>query len=139
MSKTFSLKSDEIMGALMSEKRQYLCGDLKKPQKLPFYRTSSLEVGMTLYEEKRCDEPHYHKTTEDVIYVLRGTIRIMEIDSESVATYSEGDVVIIPVNVPYISKAETGSVALFVKNPLEYDKVKVYVSGKPSVLEWMNL
>lgn len=138
MKKIFSLNGNEIMSALKTEKRQYLCGNLKKAQKLPFFRTDSLEVGITMYDEKRCDEPHYHTTTEDIIYVLKGTIYIMDINSKKSETHTDGDIIIIPVNTPYISKAEADSIVLFVKNPANYDKVVVDVSEMPSIIKWME-
>jgi len=134
----FSIRGSKISDALKAEMRQYLCGDLKKAQKLPFFRTSSLEVGMTYYEEKRCDEPHYHTTTEDVIYVLRGTLHTMDITTGGTDTFSEGDFVIVPVMTPYITKAEAGTVVIFVKDPVGNDKKLIDVSGNPEVVDWMN-
>lgn len=139
MNKIFSLRSNEIQEKLLTEQRQYLCGNLKLLQTLPFFHTNSLEVGMTLYDNKRCDEPHYHTTTEDMLYILNGTIYIMNIATEEVTAFNEGDFIIIPVNTPYISKAEAKSKVLFVKAPTNYDKVVVDVSNKISILKWMNI
>ena len=134
----FSLKGGQISEALKTEMRQYLCGDLKKAQKLPFFRTSSLEVGMTMYDEKRCDEPHYHTTTEDVVYVLRGILHVMNVATGEADTFSEGDIVIIPVMTPYITKAEAGTIVIFVKDPVGNDKKVIDVSDKPEIVEWMK-
>ena len=138
MKNIFSIRDCEIQEQLLTEQRQYLCGNLKNPQPLPFFQTASLEVGITFYENKRCDDPHYHLTTDDAIFVLEGTFYIMDISTEEVYTFHKGDFIIIPINTPYISKAEASAKVLFIKHPKSYDKALIDVSKNESVLKWMH-
>lgn len=93
---------------------------------------------MTFYEEKRCDEPHYHTTTEDVVYILHGKLHILNITTGKTNTFTEGDIVVIPVITPYVAMAETGTLVIFVKNPTGNDKKVVDISDMPDVVKWMQ-
>ena len=62
MPKILKISGQEIDQALGSVTRQYLVGDLQKPQALRHVASSLIEIGITRYEnEGKLEPPHRHK------------------------------------------------------------------------------
>ena len=133
----FLLRSDEIQQATNKSYRQYFCGNLQRPQLLNYLQTESLEVGVSDYFEFTADEPHFHKFTPDMIYILQGEYHIMLLnENPSPIILKNGDFVSVPAGVAYASKAKAGTKTLFIKQIKENDKVSVTPS--PEVLQWIK-
>ena len=133
----FLLRNDEIQQATNKSYRQYFCGNLQRPQLLNYLQTEDFEIGVSDYFEFTADEPHFHKITPDMIYILRGEYHIMLLnENPSPIILKEGDFVSIPAGVAYASKAKAGTKTLFIKQTKEYDKVAVTPSSE--VVQWMN-
>jgi 8-oxo-dGTP diphosphatase len=59
MAKILKISGQEIDQALRNVTRQYLVGDLQKPQALQHVPSSLIEIGMTRYEnEGKLEPPH---------------------------------------------------------------------------------
>ena len=63
----FLLRNEVIEAATNVEYRQYFCGDLKRPQILPFIQIDGIEMGISDYRNNAYDKPHYHMETPDMI------------------------------------------------------------------------
>ena len=62
MPKILKTSGQEIDQALRNVTRQYLVGDLQKPQALQHVPSSLIEIGITRYEnEGKLEPPHRHK------------------------------------------------------------------------------
>jgi hypothetical protein len=62
MPKILKISGQEIDQALGNVTRQYLVGDLPKPQALQQVPSSLIEIGITRYEnEGKLEPPHRHK------------------------------------------------------------------------------
>ena len=62
MPKISKISGEEIDRALQNVTRQYLVGDLQKPQTLRHIPSSLIEIGITHYEsEGKPEAPHTHK------------------------------------------------------------------------------
>ena len=57
MAKILKISGQEIDQALRNVTRQYLVGDLQKPQALQHVPSSLIEIGMTRYENEGKLEP----------------------------------------------------------------------------------
>ena len=49
MGKIIKIKNNDIENILLEVSRQYLVGNLKRPQKLDFIKDTNLEIGITNY------------------------------------------------------------------------------------------
>jgi 8-oxo-dGTP diphosphatase len=62
MAKITKISGQEIDQALQDVTRQYLVGDLKKPQTLKHVASSLIEIGITRYaNEAMLETPHRHE------------------------------------------------------------------------------
>ncbi len=133
----FLLRREDIQKATAQSYRQYFCGNLKRPQLLDYVQTESLEVGTSNYSVFTKDEPHYHRLTPDIIYVLDGEYHIWLLNGESSpVVLREGDFVSIPPNSAYASKAKAGTRTIFIKHIRESDKVPIEPSLE--VKQWLE-
>ena len=133
----FVLRDEEIKAATEMEYRQYFSGNLKRPQLLNYIQTENLEIGTSVYKTFTADEPHLHKLTSDMVYILQGEYHVWLLEKEtSPMVMKKGDFISIPKNCPYASKAKAGTETLFIKQLKESDKV--VVTPSPEVKQWMG-
>lgn len=126
----FVLRQIEIAEATAHDYRQYFCGSLQRPKKLNFLSTPGLEIGMSGYKDFQSDIPHYHKETENMVYVLEGEYHLEIISTDETIKLSSGDFISVPANTPYASKATAGTKTLFIKQLYGSNKVLVDVDEK---------
>lgn len=126
----FLLRNEIIEAATNVEYRQYFCGDLKRPQILPFIQIDGIEMGISDYRNNAYDKPHYHMETPDMIYILEGEFYVFILDTKEVITMKKGDYISIPPKTPYASKAKAGTRTLFVKKLNGNDKVEVILDDE---------
>lgn len=115
---------------LLSEHRQYLCGDLKIPQKLEEIFDENVEVGITDYAENKTETAHYHETCSEYQYVISGETEIMDLDTDCTVKLKKGDFFVIRPKTRYFQKAKKGCRILFFKYPSGNDKVKTSLSAE---------
>lgn len=134
MGKFEVLKNKEIIESLQGVTRQYLAGNLKKPQILPFFRTESLEIGITSYDEYSSEPSHKHTVADEYQFMLSGRTQYMDVDTGEIHEFIKGDFYKINAGTSYAQRSKPGTEILFIKVPSINDKESVEESE--SVLSW---
>ena len=122
MGKFEVLKNEEIIESLQGVTRQYLAGNLQKPQFLPFFKTELLEIGITSYEDFSSEPSHRHTTADEYQYMLSGRTQYMDVDTGDVHEYIKGDFYKISAGTSYAQRSKPGTEILFIKVPSINDK-----------------
>ena len=130
------IKNHEIKEALEGTFRQYFVGNLKRPQKLRFFRSESLEIGITFYDSFASEPAHRHSTATEYQYMISGRTQYMDVDTGEVYEFVKGDFYEIEPNTAYAQRSKPGTEILFIKVPSVNDKEIVKVDEK--VTQWLN-
>ncbi len=132
MGTIIAIKEKEIENILKRVSRQYLAGNLKKPQDLPFVRDENLEIGITDYSEYMTEPVHYHTEATEYQYMMSGWTQYMDVDTGEVYEFKKGDFYCIKKNTVYAQKSKRGTRILFIKVPSINDKNIVETPEKVS-------
>lgn len=97
---------------------------------------SDIELGTSLYPTECSDKPHYHRTTNEHYMVVKGSQKILEINTMREFTANEGDVVFIPKLTPHVTKEAANTKIVFAKSPLGMDKEAIEISE--AIQKWMS-
>jgi 8-oxo-dGTP diphosphatase len=126
MPKILKTSGQEIDQALRNATRQYLVGDLQKPQALQHVPSSLIEIGITRYEnEGKLEPPHRHKQAFEFQYVTAGLTAYLDLGTAEEHVFRKGDFYMIEPGVAYAQKSAPGTEILFIKVPPGNDKVPV--------------
>ena len=126
MPKISRISGEEIDQALKNVTRQYLVGDLQKPQTLRHVPSSLLEIGITRYEsEGKTEAPHTHKQAFEFQYVTAGLTAYLDLNTGAEQIFRKGDFYAIELGVAYAQKSAPGTEILFIKVPPGNDKVPI--------------
>jgi 8-oxo-dGTP diphosphatase len=137
MPKITKISGQEIDQALQNVTRQYLVGDLQKPQTLKHVTNSSIEIGITRYEnEGKPESPHRHKQAFEFQYVTAGLTAYLDLTTGDEQVFRKGDFYGIEPGVAYAQKSAPGTEILFIKVPPGNDKVPVDTT--PEVEAWFR-
>lgn len=134
MGKIEVLKNNEIIKSLEGVTRQYLAGDLKKPQVLPFFKTDKLEIGITSYDSFASEATHRHTVADEYQYMLSGRTQYMDVDTGEVHEFIKGDFYKINAGTSYAQRSKPGTEILFIKVPSINDKEQIQESEE--VVSW---
>jgi 8-oxo-dGTP diphosphatase len=135
MPKISKISGQEIDQALQGVTRQYLVGDLQKPQTLKHVPSSLVEIGITRYEnEGKIEAPHRHKQAFEFQYVTAGLTAYLDLSTTEEHVFRQGDFYAIEPGVTYAQKSAPGTEILFIKVPPGNDKVSVDTT--PEVEAW---
>jgi hypothetical protein len=118
-----SIASTDLEPVLSAIFRQYLAGNLSRPQELPFVQDDQLEIGITHYESETREAPHWHHVQREYQYMLAGSTIYTEIPSGIIHNYSKGDFYTIFPGGCYGQVSAPGTRILFIKRPAVNDKV----------------
>ena len=131
------ISGQEIDQALQHVTRQYLVGDLQKPQTLKHVPNSLVEIGITRYEnEGKLEPPHRHKQAFEFQYVTAGLTAYLDLGTGEELVFRKGDFYVIEPGVAYAQKSAPGTEILFIKVPPGNDKVPVDTT--PEVEGWFR-
>ena len=130
MGKFNKIYEKEIENILEHVSRQYLVGNLKKPQELNFVRDTNLEIGITDYSEYTTEVVHYHTEATEYQYMISGWTQYMDVDTGEVFDFKKGDFYGIEKNTTYAQKSKKGTRILFIKVPSINDKHVVEISDE---------
>ena len=130
------IDSSKIEKALSESTREYLVGDLKKPQKLDFIKTSELEVGISNYHHSKVEPAHTHTVCNEYQYMLSGYTEYLNIDNGIVHSFKKGDFFFIPSGVKYVQRVKENTRILFIKVPSKNDKV--LLQETPEILKFIS-
>ena len=135
--KILKTSGQEIDQALRNVSRQYLVGDLQKPQALRHFPSSSIEIGITRYEnEGKLEQPHRHKQAFEFQYMTAGLTAYLDLTTAEEHVFRKGDFYVIEPGVVYAQKSAPGTEILFIKVPPGNDKVPVDTT--PEVEAWFR-
>lgn len=79
-----SVKKETIENVFIREKRQYFVGDLKQPQKLPFFMSPNIEIGLTSYDDYAIEPAHRHSLVIEYMYMLSGKTKYIDLDNNEI-------------------------------------------------------
>ena len=130
------ISSGDIDRALAGATRQYLAGNLQRPQPLAFVPDERLELGLTVYTTPTPEQPHRHSEATEFQYVLAGLTEYLDLDDGAVHRFRTGDFYVIHPGTSYAQRSKAGTRILFVKVPSIDDKV--VLEAAPDVRRWMD-
>ena len=137
MPKILKISGQEIDQALRNVTRQYLVGDLQKPQALQHVPSSLIEIGMARYEnEGKLEPPHRHKQAFEFQYMMAGLTAYLDLTTAEERVFRKGDFYVIEPGVVYAQKSAPGTEILFIKVPPGNDKVPLDTT--PEVEAWFR-
>jgi 8-oxo-dGTP diphosphatase len=137
MAKIIKISSAEIADALRDSTRQYLVGDLKKPERLRHIPSSLIEIGITRYgEEGGTEATHTHKQAFEFQYVTSGMTAYLDTVTGEQHVFRAGDFYMIEHGVVYAQKSDPHTEIVFIKVPPGNDKVPVDIT--PDVQAWFE-
>jgi hypothetical protein len=137
MPKILKISEQEIDQALRNVTRQYLVGNLQKPQALQHIPSSLVEIGITRYENQGALEPpHTHKQAFEFQYMTAGLTAYLNLSTAEEHIFRKGDFYVIEPGAVYAQKSAPGTEILFIKVPPGNDKVPV--DNTPEVEAWFR-
>lgn len=136
MGNIITIQNAEIEKVLSNVSRQYLAGNLKKPQELEFVRDEHLEIGITDYDTYTTEVVHYHAEAVEYQYMLSGWTKYMDAETGREYEFKKGDFYCIEKNTTYAQKSKKGTRILFIKVPSIDDKKVVETSSV--IKEWYD-
>lgn len=128
MGNIIKINNQDIEKVLKGVSRQYLAGNLKRPQELEFVRDDRLEIGITAYDGYTTEIVHYHTDAVEYQYMLSGWTKYMDVDTGNEYEFKKGDFYCIEKNTTYAQKSKKGTRILFIKVPSINDKHVVETS-----------
>lgn len=128
MGNIIKINNQDIEQVLKGVSRQYLAGDLKRPQELEFVKDEHLEIGITDYDVYTTEVVHCHTEAVEYQYMLLGWTKYMDVDTGIEYEFKKGDFYCIEKNTTYAQKSKKGTRILFIKVPSINDKHLVETS-----------
>ena len=137
MPQILKISSTEIDDALQDTTRQYLVGNLQRPERLRHIASSLLEIGVTRYgEEGGTEAPHTHKQAFEFQHMTSGVTAYLDTVTGEEHIFRKGDFYVIEPGVVYAQKSGSHTEILFIKVPPGNDKVPV--DAAPEVQTWFE-
>jgi 8-oxo-dGTP diphosphatase len=131
MPKILKITAPEIEQALRDVTRQYLVGNLQKPQALHYIPSSLIEIGITRYVGGNNREaPHRHKHAFEFQYMTAGVTAYLDMTTGEEHVFRKGDFYVIEPGVVYAQKSAPDTEILFIKVPPGNDKVPVEITAQ---------
>jgi quercetin dioxygenase-like cupin family protein len=103
--------------------RQYLAGNLKKPQELQHIADDRIEIGLTRYDAATVELPHWHLTQREYQYMISGRTVYQEVLTGRIHEYRRGDFFGILPEICYTQDSDPDTTILFIKHPAVDDKI----------------
>lgn len=131
------LTAEEIEKSLMGETRQYLAGDLARPQNLAHIHDDRVDMGISNYEKYTVEPLHIHSEVREYQLVLSGYTEYYNPETNETFAFRKGDFYVIDPHTPYIQKAKKGTRIFFIKSSTSNDKTELEPDEK--TLNWVEL
>lgn len=132
----FTIRNKEITKVFEETTRQYLVGNLGRPQELNHFQDDKLEIGITSYKEPNCEAPHYHTQAYEYQYIISGETEYIDIESGKEYSFYAGDFYVTPPGIKYAQRSKPGTTIFFIKSPPGDDKVVIEPSKE--LKTWMK-
>jgi quercetin dioxygenase-like cupin family protein len=137
MAQILRIAAADIEKALAGVTRQYLVGNLARPQALSHILHGVIEIGVTRYgREGGTEEPHTHRQAFEYQYILEGKTAYLDVTTQEQHVFRRGDFYAIEPGVVYAQKSVPQTEILFIKVPPGNDKVPVPATS--DVQAWLN-
>jgi len=130
------IRSSQIDESLKVINRQYLLGNLKRPQKLDYIFDSNVEIGITKYSKNESEKGHYHTKATEYHLVISGFTKYLDLETFQEYEFRKGDFYVIRPDTKYGQKSKKGTEILFIKVPSGDDKTGVLESER--ILNWLD-
>lgn len=122
MGRIIRISDSEITEALRGTTRQYLAGNLARPQLLEFIRDERLEIGISDYPEYYSEPAHRHSIATEYQYMISGWTEYMDTETNGIYEFRAGDFYAILPGTSYAQRIKAGTRILFIKVPSVNDK-----------------
>src|SRR5690625_6065016 len=116
------IKGSEINEALSQSDREYLVGNLARPQNLQHIFDKDVEIGISDYEETSLDQPHFHPCISEYQYILKGEVVVFDLDNMEAFQLNEVDFYVVPNENNRVQLSKANLRILFVKITIVNDK-----------------
>jgi 8-oxo-dGTP diphosphatase len=123
-----SLKRAAIEDSLIGTTRQYLVGNLAKPQMLDHIDDRDIEFGISDYTEAASEGAHSHSRAKEYQLILKGMTEYQDLDTGEVHRFVMGDFYVIYPGTKYIQRIKQDTRILFAKFPEGNDKISEQAS-----------
>lgn len=130
------IKSKNIEKALSKAKRQYLVGNLTRPQALKHVFSNKIEIGISDYKGGETEEAHFHPKQTEFQLILWGSTEYYDITNNKIHIFEKGDFYCTESNVKYAQKILKKTRIFFVKMPAVDDKTLCETNEK--VRKWLK-
>lgn len=131
------LTSGEIEKSLLGVRRQYLAGDLARPQNLEHIPDGHIDMGISNYVDYTVEPLHIHSEVREYQLMLSGYTEYYNPETGETFVFRKGDFYVIDPHTPYIQKAKKGTRIFFIKSSTVNDKTELEPDGK--TLHWVEL
>jgi 8-oxo-dGTP diphosphatase len=123
--------ANDIDQALTGVTRQYLVGQLARPQALHHIPHDVVEIGVTRYgPEGGIEAPHTHRQAFEYQYMIAGKTAYLDVTTREEIVFEKGDFYAIEPGVAYAQKSAPHTEILFIKVPPGNDKIPVPPSSE---------
>lgn len=136
MGKITKISNAKITEALKETTRQYMVGNLSKPQQVEFIRDERLEIGISSYPGHQSEPTHVHKVATEYQYMISGWTEYMDVETGEIHEFRKGDFYAISPGTAYSQRVKAGTNILFIKVPSVNDKELVDINGEQ--LQWLK-
>ena len=109
MGHIIKIENESLRSALKTATRQYLVGNLARPQTLTFLRDERLEVGVSCYPHHMTEPAHVHATATEYQYMLSGWTEYMDVSTGETYEFRKGDFYAILPGTPYAQREKAGT------------------------------
>jgi 8-oxo-dGTP diphosphatase len=124
MAQILKIDAAAIDGVLQNVTRQYLVGNLEKPQLLQHIPSSLIEIGITRYGAEGGRElPHTHRQAFEFQYMVAGVTAYLDMVTGVEYVFRKGDFYVIEHGIVYAQKSRPHTEILFIKVPPGNDKI----------------
>lgn len=130
------IQNDKIIRAFEESTRQYLVGDLKKPQLIQHFKDVDIEIGITKYDRFQFEAPHYHTSATEYQYMLDGLTEYLDLETNETFVFKKGDFYKINPYTHYTQRSKEGTSILFIKSPGLNDKVNLEITD--NIRKWAD-
>ncbi|WP_026699550.1 NUDIX domain-containing protein [Salibacterium aidingense] len=120
-----AISNKDMQRTLENTARQYLAGNLQRPQELSHFPEENVEIGITSYDTFTSEKSHYHIRASEYMYIISGMTEYMEVDTKQTYMFRKGDFFQIRPGTSYAQRSKPGTALLFIKTPPGNDKVVV--------------
>jgi hypothetical protein len=102
--------------------RQYLVGNLTRPQEINHINDKDIEIGITCYDVDTEELPHWHPIQKEFQFMLEGYTCYKNSITNETISFKKNDFYFIEPKNCYAQFSKTGTKILFIKIPTIDDK-----------------